>query len=216
MDLKTRTGKTVIICDTEPVAIQGLSTLLDRTPEFRILGKTVSLTVAAGMVQEFSPTVAVIDRAFGLAAVSNWLATLRGSGRPTATVVWGANIAETEVPQLVRAGACGIVRKTADLETLLSCVQKAASGRTCIQDFVIHSRTVVRPCISRLTDRERQVLALVEEGMRNKDIASFLGIEPGTVKIHLRNIFSKTGTHRRTELMLAGLEEKTVLTLPTI
>jgi DNA-binding NarL/FixJ family response regulator len=67
-----------------------------------------------------------------------------------------------------------------------------------------------------LSQRERQVLDLVEEGLGNKDIANALGIEPGTVKIHLRNIFAKTGVHRRFHLALAGLKGKAIPALPAM
>jgi len=60
-----------------------------------------------------------------------------------------------------------------------------------------------------LTPREQQVLELVEQGMRNKDIAEALDIRPGTVKIHLKHIFEKTGVRGRYGLALASLRERT-------
>jgi DNA-binding NarL/FixJ family response regulator len=59
-----------------------------------------------------------------------------------------------------------------------------------------------------LTAREQQVLELVEQGMRNKDIAMELGIRPGTVKIHLKHIFEKTGVRGRYGLALTGLQQR--------
>ena len=60
----------------------------------------------------------------------------------------------------------------------------------------------------RLTPRELQVLALVERGMRNKDIAKALSISAGTVKIHLKHIFEKTGIHGRYGLAVSALKDK--------
>ena len=58
-----------------------------------------------------------------------------------------------------------------------------------------------------LTPREQQVLELVEQGLRNKEIARELGIRPGTVKIHLKHIFEKTGVRGRYGFALSGLRE---------
>lgn len=67
---------------------------------------------------------------------------------------------------------------------------------------------------SELTSREQQVLELVEQGYKNKEIASDLGIRPGTVKIHLKHIFEKTGVRGRYGLALSGLRERGVVQLP--
>ena len=60
---------------------------------------------------------------------------------------------------------------------------------------------------STLTPRESQVMELVEHGLKNKDIAASLGIRTGTVKIHLKHIFEKTGIRGRYGLALSGLKE---------
>jgi len=61
---------------------------------------------------------------------------------------------------------------------------------------------------SNLTMREQQVAELVEQGLKNKEIARSLGICPGTVKIHLKHIFEKTGVRGRYGLALSGLKER--------
>jgi DNA-binding NarL/FixJ family response regulator len=67
---------------------------------------------------------------------------------------------------------------------------------------------------SELTAREQQVLELVEQGCKNKEIAAELGIRPGTVKIHLKHIFEKTGVRGRYGLALSGLKERGLVSLP--
>jgi DNA-binding NarL/FixJ family response regulator len=66
---------------------------------------------------------------------------------------------------------------------------------------------------SELTPREQQVMELVEHGLKNREIARQLGIRPGTVKIHLKHIFEKTGVRGRYGLALTGLRQKGVLTM---
>jgi two-component system nitrate/nitrite response regulator NarL len=68
---------------------------------------------------------------------------------------------------------------------------------------------------SNLTAREAQVVELVEQGLKNKEIARSLGIRPGTVKIHLRHIFEKTGVRGRYGLALSGLQDKSILPITT-
>jgi DNA-binding CsgD family transcriptional regulator len=66
---------------------------------------------------------------------------------------------------------------------------------------------------SQLTPRETEVVRLVEQGLRNRDIAHNLGIQTGTVKIHLKHIFEKTGVRGRYGLALNGLREKGTIAL---
>jgi len=66
---------------------------------------------------------------------------------------------------------------------------------------------------SELTAREHQVLELVEQGSKNKEIALELGIRPGTVKIHLKHIFEKTGVRGRYGLAISGLKERGIVSM---
>jgi DNA-binding NarL/FixJ family response regulator len=66
---------------------------------------------------------------------------------------------------------------------------------------------------SELTPREHQVLEMVEQGFKNKEIALELGIRPGTVKIHLKHIFEKTGVRGRYGLAISGLKERGLLSM---
>jgi DNA-binding CsgD family transcriptional regulator len=75
---------------------------------------------------------------------------------------------------------------------------------------------VVRGSRTPLTAREAQVVDLVERGMTNREIACELGIRTGTVKIHLKHIFEKTGVHGRYGLALCGLKERGILLAPAL
>jgi DNA-binding NarL/FixJ family response regulator len=75
---------------------------------------------------------------------------------------------------------------------------------------------MMKPRRSQLTAREHQIAELVEHGLKNRDIARALGIQTGTVKIHLKHIFEKTGVRGRYGLALSSLREKGTLALPTM
>ena len=209
--------KPVVICDTEPIAIEGVRAVLSRSEDLRLEAAETSLFSAMEMVRRTGAVVAVIDKAFGIHAVMDWLRTMRGATDSAAPVVWGISMSEAEALRLVQAGAMGVIRKTAPLDMLVTCIRNVAAGKTWMEDSLFReSERAVRSHRANLTGRELQVLELVEQGMRNKDIGGVLGIQAGTVKIHLKHIFEKTGIRGRYGLALSGLKEKGLLSLPTV
>ncbi len=129
-------------------------------------------------------------------------------------VVWGTSISEAEALRFLQAGAKGIIRKSADGATLLACLRCVALGRSWMQNSVFRDAgTGELEIRTDLTPREHQVMELVEQGYKNREIAQELGIRPGTVKIHLKHIFEKTGVRGRHGLALNGLRQKGVISL---
>lgn len=200
------------MCDTEPIAIEGLRSLLESAEGLRVVAAETSLADGMDAVRELQPTILVVDKAFGIHAVMDCPKTLRTGGSQTAVIVWGASMAEAEALRLLQAGAAGVLRKTARLDVLLTCLQEVARGTTWMEeDLVRETDRPVRLGHSPLTARELQVTELVERGMKNRDIGEALGIRTGTVKIHLKHIFEKTGIRGRYGLALSGLKEKGLL-----
>ena len=142
----------------------------------------------------------------------DWLRQAAAAGLPSALVVWGAGINESEALRLLQAGARGILRRTAESDSMLTCLRAVTSGTTWMEDGIFgNADALMQPRRSHLTAREMQVTELVERGLRNRDIARTLGIQTGTVKIHLKHIFEKTGVRGRYGLALTGLREKGAL-----
>ncbi len=173
-----------------------------------------SLDLATMLLRRRTPDIMVIDKGLGMHCVLEWLNNMRLLPTMPAIVVWGVSMTEAEALRLLQSGAKGIVRKTANLEALLACFRTVATGRSWMEDSVfrdsIRSERYER---SDLTAREQQVLELVEQGFKNKEIAMELGIRPGTVKIHLKHIFEKTGVRGRYGLAISGLKEKGMVSL---
>jgi DNA-binding NarL/FixJ family response regulator len=97
---------------------------------------------------------------------------------------------------------------------MLNCFRTVAGGKNWMEDSVFREQPRDdRYPRSELTPREQQVMELVEHGMKNREIARELGIRPGTVKIHLKHIFEKTGVRGRYGLALTGLRQKGVLSV---
>jgi len=192
----------------------GLKAALGTNPDMQFLAATQSLAEGVDMVNVHAPDVLILDKAFGLDAVLETVKRLRESGSPVFTVVWGTSISEAEALRILQAGARGIARKTVEAETLLSCLVSVAAGGTWMEDSVFReSARADRYPRSQLTARERQVMGLVEQGLKNKEIGRELGIRPGTVKIHLKHIFEKTGVKGRYGLALSGLKDRGLISL---
>ena len=206
------TGKPVLICDSQPVAIEGLRALLEKSGDLEFAGAVCSLDRAFDLAHSLRPAAIILDKALGVAAIMDWLRHAATMGIPTAAVVWGAGINEPEALKFLQAGARGILRRTAEAETMLVCLRSVTSGITWMEDGIFgDAGTILQPRRSQLTAREHQIAELVERGLRNRDIARTLGIQTGTVKIHLKHIFEKTGVRGRYGLALTGLREKGTL-----
>ncbi|MDX2153941.1 MAG: response regulator transcription factor [Bryobacteraceae bacterium] len=200
---------TVGVCETQPITVGGLRALLAASGSFELVWATDSLATGLQLVRSHTPDLLVVDKAFGLQTLIDALADVRAAGVGTGTVVWGMSVSEAEALRFLQAGARGILRKTADPQSILSCLATVASGSSWMQDYVFRDGLRQdREQRSDLTAREQQVLELVEQGMKNKEIAQHLGIRPGTVKIHLKHIFEKTGVRGRYGLALASMKDR--------
>ena len=206
---------TVVVCDAEPVAIEGVRMVLQSSGAWSLTAAETSLDRTLPVVAELVPSVLLVDKVVGIYAVMDCLKTLHQQHSPTATVVWGVSLPEAEALRFLQAGARGVIRKTAPIETFLECLRAVCAGETWVEPGVLLSRNrPTRLARSSLTSRELQVMELVERGMKNRDIAGTLGILTGTVKIHLRHIFEKTGIRGRYGLALSGLQAKGLLAAP--
>jgi DNA-binding NarL/FixJ family response regulator len=205
----------IAVCDTQPVVAEGIRTLLAGAAELSFAGMCEDLRAAGELVRRDPPEALLVDKAFGMQAILEWLAEWRStpsSGARPGVVVWGASITEAEALRFLQAGARGILRKSAGVAAVLACLRTVASGRSWMEDAVFRDiRRPERYARSELTAREQQVLELVERGFKNREIAAELGIRPGTVKIHLKHIFEKTGVRGRYGLALSGLRERGIV-----
>ncbi|MBA3975550.1 MAG: hypothetical protein C0504_15190 [Candidatus Solibacter sp.] len=204
------TPKTIGLLDTQPATVEGMKAIAAGTANFRIRWSAGSLMLGLQLVRQDPVDLLVIDKTLGLQAVVDALASAGAlSSRPPGIIVWGNSMSEQDALRLLQAGARGILSKTADVSTILACLKAVAGHATWMEGCVFNdSGREDRFGRSELTSRERQVLMLVERGMKNKEIAQELGIRPGTVKIHLKHIFEKTGVRGRYGLAISGFRSK--------
>lgn len=189
--MDTNGQRTSAVCESQPVTA-GLHAILNQCNDMTSLGRTESLPAASELVRQLRPDVCLVDKSFGDAeAVMDWVSQAKMlSQQATEIVVWGVSITEAEALRFLQSGA----KCAQNLGRFDSCrLSRGRCERIELDGGLRFSRFSPDGASSRseLTPREQQVLELVEQGMKNKEIARELGIRPGTVKIHLKHIFEK-------------------------
>ena len=194
--------------------MEGLRCLMESIDGPRVVAVDTNVEAAVAAVRELQPSLLIVDKGLGVPTFTDWMRMLQAGSKPIAVIVWGTPMSQSEAVRFLQAGAAGVIRKNAPLEELADCVRAVAAGRNWMESEVARDPlTSHRTSRSSLTPREIQVMDLVERGCKNKEIGESLGIRTGTVKIHLKHIFEKTGIHGRYGLALSGLKHKGLLAL---
>jgi two-component system nitrate/nitrite response regulator NarL len=197
---------TVVVCDSQPIAMEGLCSILQNADGYRVVAAGTNLVEGLEAVRSLRPSLWALDKSFGARRILECLETLRNFETRPAVVVWGDPLSPAESLRFLQAGASGVVRKTAALKELLSCFQSVAGGDSWMEeDFRRDFTRPVWACRAPLTHREAEIMERLERGWSNRDIAAELGIRIGTVKIHIKHIFEKTGIRGRYGIAISSL-----------
>lgn len=206
--------ETIAVCDSEPVAIEGLRSIIEPMEGMRVVAGESTLADGMDAVRDLMPSIYILDTSFGMRNVLENLRVLRYTEPPPKVIIWGGGITDSDSVRLLQAGATATIRKTVSLDTLLQCIHSVAGGTPWVdRDLAPQQPVAVKSTPSPLTAREHEVMELVERGLKNKEIGRELGIRTGTVKIHLKHIFEKTGIRGRYGLALSGLRQKGLLAI---
>jgi two-component system, NarL family, nitrate/nitrite response regulator NarL len=181
----------VVIADPYPVIRKGLATVLEAELDFRIVAGCADSAGCIKAIQEFLPDIAIVD-----VSLPEILAVIRSEGLPTRIVLFTA--LEGRERLFHALGVYAVVPKDADPQRLLQTLRQVASGQKVLQQPGGDAEKAITALA--LTDRERQILRLVSEGLSNKEIGRRLNVTDGTVKVHLHNLFQKLLVSNRTAL----------------
>jgi len=195
----------VVLADDHAVVRQGLSRLLGGFDEVELVGTASDGEEAVELAEREQPDVVLLD--LQMPKLDGIGATRRiREVAPEARVVVLTDFSDREgIIDAFDAGATGYLLKDAEPAELLRAVQAAAAGDSPLAPraarLLLESRTERQP-VDDLTEREREVLRLVAEGLPNKLIARRLEISEKTVKAHLTSVFRRIGVDDRTQAAL--------------
>ena len=186
--------------------------ILDRQPDLHVVAVADDAASAAPRVSENRARVVLVDAGLGDRDSHDLVEHIVGSFPEVRVIVMDVLPDPEDVVEFVRRGASGFVVKDASLEVFIDTIRKVAEGgevlppvlTSTVFSYIVDRTTARRsPGMSgsvRLTRRERQVIALIAEGMSNKAIARELRISHHTVKSHVRNILEKLALHSRLQV----------------
>ena len=206
----------VLLVDDQQLVRAGLRMLCESAPDMEVVGEADNGQEAIRLADQVSPDVVVMD--LRMPGVDGITATARIlAGRPAIRVVVLTTFDDDDhlYPALA-AGACGFLVKDAAPEELLDGIRTAAAGESPFSQEVLqrlvnravraHADDTAGGTADELTARERDVLALVGQGMSNSEIADRLHIGVTTVKTHITSLMTKTSSANRVRLALLAAE----------
>jgi DNA-binding NarL/FixJ family response regulator len=208
----------VLLADDQALVRAGFRALLDAQSDIEVVGEAADGTEAVRIALDTIPDVVLMDiRMPGLDGLE---ATRRIAADPRCAHVRIIILTTFELDEYVfealRVGASGFLVKDTEPVDLLRGVRAVAAGdallspgvtRRLIAEFASRSRAPVAPkALDALTDREREVMALVAEGLSNEDIAGRLFVSPATAKTHVSRAMIKLGARDRAQLVVYAYE----------
>lgn len=192
----------ILVSSSESVLTAGLRTVLRQTGRFELLPPCQTLSDVLEQLAEHTPAAILMD--LTPEVTFSALESIR-QAKPGAQVVLWTNTISTELAfQAMQLGVRGILRKSLPAEMHLTCLDKVCAGDVWFEKSLVDGFIAVRR--TDLTRREAQLVGLLAQGMKNRDIATFLMVSEGTVKVYLTNLFRKVGVKDRFELALFGLK----------
>lgn len=199
----------LLLADRQPVVLAGLESVFGREPACTVLGAATTAEDAVRIAREQVPDVVVLDA--HLAGRDNAaLAELRAAAPGARIVLFASDLSPAEARRALRSGVSGILMKHVRTGLAVECVRKVASGERWLErrsagrmiDSTLRREATAARLEATLTNREAEIARYVISGQRNREIAKRLRITPGTVKVHLHNVYRKLGLRGRVELIL--------------
>lgn len=202
------TGLRVLIADDHPIVRAGVRALFAGHPDIDVVGEAATGEEALALARHLAPDVVLCDLRMGDGM--DGVATtreLRALTPAPAVIILTTFDRDAEILGAIEAGASGYVLKDAPPDAIARAVREAAAGRLALTPELSERVVqVLRAPRVRLTDREQEVLRLLETGASNPQIAKTLFVTEATVKTHLVHIFAKLGVDSRSRAVAVARE----------
>ena len=197
----------ILLADDHPMIQAAVEAML-RGSDYQLVAKAGSGAEALDAIAEHNPEIVVLDVQMPDGTGLGVLRKLRSDGDDRSIVLLTASIDEAGFAEALKLKVDGVLLKTSDPALLIDCLDSVRGGEEWIDPHLNAeaARTEGGRDRSILSPRETELVSLVRQGMRNRDIAAQLGITEGTVKVYLHSVFEKTGVANRTELAIRAAE----------
>ncbi len=207
---------TILLADDHQLVRQGLRTLLAQQPDLDVVGEASDGVEAVALARTLRPDVVIMDIAMPkLNGIEATRAILSES--PSIRVIALSMYADRRfVTEVLRAGALGYVLKEGAFEELAQAIRMVADGRAylspsvagvVVEEFVRQAAAPASTSLDILTAREREVLKLLAEGRRAREIAQELNISVKTAEAHRQNLMNKLEIHSVADLTRLAIRE---------
>jgi DNA-binding NarL/FixJ family response regulator len=214
---------TLLIADDHKILTDALVMVVERDPSLRMVAPPVhTAEEAVEISRRERPEVVLMDIVFkggidGIEATRR----IKEASPATKVVIMTAHDDERLLVDAVEAGASGFLGKDEAADEVLAAAKAAADGEVLIDPATLtrllhqvarerEARRDAMALFDALTEREREVLGLLAEGLRNDDIAHRLFISPQTVQTHVRNLLAKLGVHSKLEAVALAVKHGTI------
>lgn len=204
----------ILLVDDHTVVRSGLSKFLLVNKDLKLVGEAADGAEAVQMVSLHRPDVVLMD--LMMPGMDGITATREIHQKyPQVKVIALTSFAEQNMVQgALQAGAIGYLQKNVTAKELGNAIRSACGGRMTLSPEAtqVLAESVAQPQIQgeQLTERERDVLTCMVEGLNNHEIAQRLVVSLGTVKFHISNIFQKLGIDSRVEAVKLAIQQKLV------
>ena len=206
----------VLIVDDHAVVRMGLRVFFDLQDDIEVVGEAADGSEGVAMARRLEPDVILMDLLMPNMDGITAIARIKAERPETEIVTMTSFIEEDKVTAALEAGASGYVLKDAEAEEVAAAVRAAFAGDVHLDPAVarlLAQRMRARKSgegepVEPLTDREKDVIRLLGQGMSNKDIGSALFITERTARTYVSNILGKLGLASRTQAALWAVEHK--------
>jgi len=215
----------ILVVDDHTLFRRGLTALLQRDPQFEVVGDAGDAGVAQRRAQELQPDVILLDNHLPGVSGVDALPALRGAAQGVKVLMLTVSEDEQDLAAALRGGACGYLLKTIEGDALSLAIRRAMRGESVVAEemtgkLVAAYRDAMAPAqaappappapaVSRLdvmSKRELDILRCIARGQGNKEIARTLGIAETTVKIHVQHVLRKLDVSSRVHAAVIASE----------
>ncbi|MYM27575.1 response regulator [Duganella sp. CY15W] len=207
----------VLLVDDHTLFRSGIRSLLQRHPEFSVVGEAADGFEGVKRAQQLKPQVVLLDLNMpGMSGVET-LQLMRQDSPESAIVMLTVSEDAEDLSTALKAGASGYLLKNIDTDYLTRAIRRAAAGETVVAEAMtaklvaqLQSGTVPPAAseLDKLTPREREILDCLARGESNKGIARILDLAESTVKIHVQSVLKKLKLSSRVQAAVYAVEHR--------